>query len=898
MISFIVFAAIIFLISCEDNLNEPTNNKPVIPYNPSPAIDSLVTSSKLQLKWTSSDQDGDSLVYDLYFGTSTNPPLIEEQIKDTNYLVSGLESDKTYYWKVNADDGLQKTEGPIWSFSTGAEIIQGLPCPGIPTVDYEGKTYHTVLIGDQCWLKENLNVGTIVNVWNHTNNGIVEKRCFEDNPENCEKFGGLYYWNELMQYTKAEKAQGICPDGWHIPSQDEYNELTNYVNGNANSLKAVDEGVGGGVGTNSSGFTALLYHDYTLFWTSTFISPAADPFDGLSSAFLIRGSNSEADFRNDYTTDNYSARCLKDYTYNLEIHNPDPFNGETDVHPKVTFSWDCINPDNESINYKLFLGTQTDPPLLISDLENSSYEVSDNLEFNTTYYWKVEVNASSGTSYKSPVWSFTTSTEESVGTPCPESPTITYEGKTYNTVLIGDQCWLRENLDIGIMKTVNQTDNGVVEKRCYNDDPVKCEEYGGLYTWDEAMGYSSTEGSRGICPEGWHIPTDLEYETLLSSVDNSSELKAEREGGSNSSGFSALLAGDYHYNGVDYRWEYAHKDYIASFWSSAEINENNAHALEIVDPWENVQYRNEEKRSNFSIRCVRGNENNLQPNLPENPFPPEYGVIDNEGIKLYWACSDPNNDLDRCDLYFGTDENPELLVSDLQNFSYDVSNLNPNSTYYWKVVAKDSQGNTTVGNIWSFKTKDFPHCPEVQTVEYQGQTYNTVQIGDQCWLRENLNVGEMIDGNVNQGDNNILEKYCPDDEERNCEIYGGLYTWDEAMLYSNADSSQGICPDGWHIPALSEYEELSNYVNDNGKALMISRKEWNTKFIDGVNLTGFTALFAGDYYSNFKEGAYLWSSTEYQENGADLIYLYTTSDELTKWGRFKDSRYSIRCIKN
>ena len=93
-------------------------------------------------------------------------------------------------------------------------------CPA--TVQYEGKTYNTVLIGNQCWLKENLDVGTRINLnQSPTNNGIIEKYCYNDNPTNCDTYGGLYKWDEAMQYTTTEGAIGICPSGWHIPSDDD-----------------------------------------------------------------------------------------------------------------------------------------------------------------------------------------------------------------------------------------------------------------------------------------------------------------------------------------------------------------------------------------------------------------------------------------------------------------------------------------------------------------------------------------------------------------------------------------------------------------------------------------------------------------------------------------------------
>lgn len=87
-------------------------------------------------------------------------------------------------------------------------------------------------IGTQVWAKYNLNVGTMVpgtlgqpNVTNQTNNFITEKYCYMNDPANCTTYGGLYQWNEAMQYVTNEGAQGICPTGSHIPSDNDWKIL-------------------------------------------------------------------------------------------------------------------------------------------------------------------------------------------------------------------------------------------------------------------------------------------------------------------------------------------------------------------------------------------------------------------------------------------------------------------------------------------------------------------------------------------------------------------------------------------------------------------------------------------------------------------------------------------------
>ena len=116
----------------------------------------------------------------------------------------------------------------ILFFSFFSIIVIAQPA-GSP-VYYEGEIYTTVIIGNQCWMSENLNVGTMINgVTMPTNNGVIEKLCYNNNPLNCILYGGLYRWNELMQYVTTTGTQGICPTGWHIPSDPpEWNILTNY----------------------------------------------------------------------------------------------------------------------------------------------------------------------------------------------------------------------------------------------------------------------------------------------------------------------------------------------------------------------------------------------------------------------------------------------------------------------------------------------------------------------------------------------------------------------------------------------------------------------------------------------------------------------------------------------
>jgi len=95
----------------------------------------------------------------------------------------------------------------------------------------------------------------IQGIQNQSNNGIIEKYCYNNDSNYCDIYGGLYQWHEAMAYETASSTKGICPEGWHIPSQEEFEILATTVNNNANALKTVGQSLGS---TNESNFSGLL----------------------------------------------------------------------------------------------------------------------------------------------------------------------------------------------------------------------------------------------------------------------------------------------------------------------------------------------------------------------------------------------------------------------------------------------------------------------------------------------------------------------------------------------------------------------------------------------------------------------------------------------------------------
>ena len=170
--------------------------------------------------------------------------------KDPNsYFFKGPDDlDYTLQWTITNRCGNSSDQVHL-----GFLLLSKNPCPGVPQVtDADGNVYPTLQIGNQCWMAKNLKVGkyvpSTITSTDHSdlkNNGVFEKYCFQNIEANCDLYGGLYDWDEAMQYSIQPGAQGVCPTGWHVPSNDDWQELDNYyIYGNAGEF--LKEGGGSG----------------------------------------------------------------------------------------------------------------------------------------------------------------------------------------------------------------------------------------------------------------------------------------------------------------------------------------------------------------------------------------------------------------------------------------------------------------------------------------------------------------------------------------------------------------------------------------------------------------------------------------------------------------------------
>jgi uncharacterized protein (TIGR02145 family) len=189
-----------------------------------------------------------------------------------------------------------------------------------------------------------------------------------------------------------------------------------------------------------------------------------------------------------------------------------------------------------------------------------------------------------------------------------------------------------------------------------------------------------------------------------------------------------------------------------------------------------------------------------------------------------------------------------------------------------------------------------------------GKVYQSVLVGTQCWMKDNLNVGTMINGSQDQTNNGIIEKYYYNNLQSNGDIYGGLYQWDEIMQYTTTAGTQGICPIGWHIPTDVEWEALVSNLGGQdiagGKMKEVGTVHWQTPNTGATNSSGFTGLPAGfrgytSAFSNIGLYGYFWSSVQYSSgNQAWDRGLLNTTAQAALYYHLKVDGLSVRCLKD
>ena len=376
----------------------------------------------------------------------------------------------------------------------------------------DGQVYKTVKIGKQVWMAENLNFKT------PDKHGYVERDFWGYGGFEYDDPTSFCYNDNVINCTRFGRlyswkmAIQACPEGWRLPTKADWESLISFVGGekSGKSLKSSAGWFNGKNGTDAYGFTAL---------------PA-----GIKNIYSVYG----------------------DEKYSVE--------------GRGTYFWSSTELDSSGA-YGLYLQYYKNKADLVADYKELGGSVrcvmkgegSVGSESSRESSWILSPNGSRMTGrIASVVVSDSSSSVTPATVPGPDSIlTDSRDGRTYRTVTIGSQTWMAENLNYKTPKSY-----------CYEDKISNCAKYGRLYAWS-----SVSFPAQGVCPNGWHLPTDYEWNVLLKHMGKQSPSAGKalksRMGwfgggdGTDDFDFSALPAGFRYGNGI-----YSNDGRYALFWSS------------------------------------------------------------------------------------------------------------------------------------------------------------------------------------------------------------------------------------------------------------------------------------------------------------------------------------------
>jgi uncharacterized protein (TIGR02145 family) len=266
---------------------------------------------------------------------------------------------------------------------------------------------------------------------------------------------------------------------------------------------------------------------------------------------------------------------------------------------------------------------------------------------------------------------------------------------------------------------------------------------------------------------------------------------------------------------------------------------------------------------------------------------------------------------------YGTSSNPTLS----NNFTTDgtgtgsfisvLSGLSPVTTYYVRAYATNGVG-TSYGNEFDFTTNNLM-CGTASIVDIDGNIYNTVQIGTQCWTQSNLKVSKYRNGDniptglsdAQWGSTTSGAYAIYNNDVANDALYGKLYNW-----YAVTDS-RGLCPTGWHVPSDGEWTTLTDFLGGQsvaGGAMKSTATQptlggWNTPNTGATNSSGFTGLPGG--YRASGGGFYVlgdyghwWSSSDAGSGNAWFRILFYYYADAYRYGNFHRNGFSVRCARD
>jgi uncharacterized protein (TIGR02145 family) len=811
-----------------------------------------------------------------------------------------------------------------------------------PTVsDIDGNVYNIVTIGTQVWMAENLKVTkyndgvAIPNINNGYNWGymVTPAYCwYNDDIANKNIYGALYNW-----YTVNSKK--ICPQGWHIPSNYEWTELTNYLGGlSASAIKLKEAGnlhwfTSNNIATNESKFTALpggyrRYYDGAFFdmgsncsfWSST----TNNDQEAWSRAITL--SNSSVQVVSNMKNYGISVRCIKNTLPSISTNSPSSVFSTT-----VNCGGNVIGDGGEAVTeYGVCWSTSETPTIadtkkLIGNGIGTFTATITGLAINTTYYVRAYATNSLGTSYGQQV---------SFKTLLTDPPTVTdIDGNVYNTVTIGTQTWMVENL-----KTTKYNDGSTIPLitesyqwtvlstpgYCWpNNDINNKAIYGAMYNF-----YAGSTGK--LAPIGWHVPCKSEIETLITYLGgtNVAGSKLKETGNlhwttgntdaTNNSGFTAV-PGAYRSSSTGSFMQFGA---TGVWWTTTELSGTTSYHLGLESTTTVAGVNTNPKLLGCNVRCLKNSLASLSTTTPT-------GIMSTTATCGGIVTADGGETVTESGICWNNASTPTIANSKktfgagISSFSTSITGLTPNTTYYVRAYATNSLG-TAYGQQVTLKTLA---TDPITVIDVDGNLYHTVTIGNQTWMVENMKTTKYRNGDVIGTTSSInmdltyatnpKYQWAYNANESNVSNYGRLYTW-----HAVADS-RNLAPEGWHVASVEEWTILQNFLISNGynydkttvsdkiAKSLCSTTLWNTNSNVGTpscdltqnNASGFSSVpsgyrgFDGMYYL-MGNACYYWTTTEYSLDNAEIRYMGINNVNLLMTNSNKNYGYSVRCVKN
>ncbi len=398
------------------------NNPPYIPNNPSPQNNSNNVTIASDLSWTGGDPDpGDTVTYDVYFGTNNPPPLIALGHTTATYDPGTLGYSTTYYWKiVSWDNRGASTQGPLWVFTTMSVPDNPPYPPSNPSpMNHAIGVNISVNLG---WSGGDPDPGDTVlyDLYFGTMNPplkIIGNQSSTMYDPGTMDFDTMYYWKIVAWDNHGSSTAGPL---WDFTTESEVNNPPYLPSDPQPMNHAVNVDILADISWNGGDPDPGDTVTYDVFFgtaspppkvvsnqTTTTYNPGAMMYDTTYYWKIVAWDNHDAS----------TQGSLWDFTTIQEPNNPpyppsdpSPSNGATDVDVMIELSWTGGDPDGDVVTYDIFFGTTSPPVKVVANQSTASYDPG-SLEYMTTYYWKIISWDSHGLSTPGALWVFTTISE-------------------------------------------------------------------------------------------------------------------------------------------------------------------------------------------------------------------------------------------------------------------------------------------------------------------------------------------------------------------------------------------------------------------------------------------------------------------------------------------------------